>query len=86
MGSVHGYFHAADVAGSRDGFSLNTGVACEAHERAKLERLCRYVCRPAIAEQRLSIDGDGVIVYELKRPFSDDTTHVLFEPHVVSDN
>ena len=66
---------------ARDGFSLNAGVACEAHERAKLERLWRYVCRPAIAEQRLSIDGDRLIVYELKRPFSDGTTHVLFEPH-----
>ena len=51
------------------------------HERARLERLGRYVCRPAIAEQRLSIDGDGLIVYELKRSFSDGTTHVLFEPH-----
>jgi hypothetical protein len=32
-------------------------------------------------EQRLSIGGDGLIVYELKRSFSDGTTHVLFEPH-----
>jgi hypothetical protein len=26
---------------SRDGFSLNCAVACAAHERAKLERVCR---------------------------------------------
>ncbi len=32
-------------------------------------------------EQRLSIGGDGLIVYELKRSISDGTTHVLFEPH-----
>ena len=31
-------------------------------------------------EQRLSVDGDGLIVLELKRAFTDATTHVLFEP------
>ena len=65
---------------ARDGFSINAAVGCEAHERSKLERLCRYMARPPIAEQRLSVDGDGLVVYELKHPFSDGTTHVLFEP------
>ena len=64
----------------RDGFSLNCAVACEAHERAKLERLCRYMARPPIAEERLNVDGDGLVVLELKRAFRDGTTHVLFEP------
>ena len=27
-----------------------------------------------------SVDGDGLVVYELKHPFSDGTPHVLFEP------
>ena len=66
---------------ARDGLSINCAVSCEANERGKLERLCRYMARPAIAEQRLSVDGDGLVVYELKRPFRDATTHVLFEPH-----
>ena len=65
---------------ARDGFSLNAAVACKAHERTKLGRLCRYISRPPIALERLSVDGDGLVVYELKRPFSDGTTHVLFEP------
>ena len=60
---------------------FNGAVSGEANERGKLERLCRYMSRPAIAEQRLSVDGDGRVVYELKRPFRDGTTHVLFEPH-----
>jgi len=42
--------------------------------------VCRYLARPPIAESRLSVDGDGLVVYELKHPFSDGTTHVLFEP------
>ena len=78
---------ADDVAPSkpftaaRDGFSINAAVGCESHERSKLERVCRYMARPPIAEERLSVDGDGLVVYEFKRPFSDGTTHVLFEPH-----
>jgi len=66
---------------ARDGFSINAAVGCEARERSKLERLCRYMARPPIAEERLSIDGDGLVVYELKHAFSDGTTHVLFEPN-----
>lgn len=68
------------LTAARDGFSLNAAVACEAHQRGKLERICRYVSRPPIALERLSIDGDGLVVYELKHPFRDGTTHVLFEP------
>ncbi len=66
---------------ARDGLSINCAVSCEANERKKLEWLCRYMSRPAIAEQRLSVAGDGLVVYELKRSFRDGTTHVLFEPH-----
>ncbi len=68
------------AAYARDGFSINAAVGCEAHERSKLERLCRYMARPPIAEERLSVDGDGLVVYQLKHAFSDGTTHVLFEP------
>ncbi len=64
----------------RDGFSINAAVGSEAHERSKQERVCRYMARPPIAQERLSVDGDGLVVYELKHPFSDGTTHVLFEP------
>ena len=31
------------------GFSLHAGVAAEAYQRDKLERLCRYISRPAVA-------------------------------------
>jgi len=29
------------------GFSLHAGVRCGAHQRKQLERLCRYITRPA---------------------------------------
>jgi hypothetical protein len=65
---------------ARDGFSLNCAVGCEVHERGKLERLCRYMARGPVTHERLSVDGDRLVVLELKRAFSDGTTHVLFEP------
>jgi hypothetical protein len=65
---------------SRDGFSLNAAVVCNTAERKKLERVCRYLLRPPVALERLSVDGDGLVVYELKHAYADGTTHVLFEP------
>jgi ribosomal protein S27E len=62
------------------GFSLHAGVAAARHERQKLERLCRYVTRPAIAEPRLSLTPSGNVRYQLKTPYRDGTTHVIFEP------
>jgi len=62
------------------GFSLHAGVAAQAWERPKLERLCRYISRPAVSEKRLSLTPSGNIRYQLKTPYSDGTTHVIFEP------
>ena len=64
----------------RDGFSLNAAVACQPHQCQRLERLCRYVTRPAICLERLTTNIDGKVSYELKHPFRDGTTHVLFTP------
>jgi hypothetical protein len=62
------------------GFSLHAGVAAQASERYKLERLCRYISRPAVSEKRLSLTSAGNIRYQLKTAYSDGTTHVIFEP------
>ena len=45
-----------------------------------MERLCRYISRPALSEKRLSLTSAGNIRYQLKTPYSDGTTHVIFEP------
>jgi hypothetical protein len=39
------------------------------NERAKLERLCRYITRPAVSTKRLSLTRNGQVRYELKTPF-----------------
>jgi len=61
------------------GFSLHAGVAAQAWERDKLERLCRYISRPAVSEKRLSLTSAGNIRYKLKTPYNDGTTHVILE-------
>jgi len=69
-----------DTVGKVAGFSLHAGVAARADERNKLERLCRYISRPAVSEKRLSLTPNGNIRYQLKTPYRDGTTHVIFEP------
>jgi len=70
----------ASAVGKVAGFSLHAGVAASANEREKLERLCRYMARPAVSTKRLSLTRNGQVRYELKTPYSNGTTHVLFEP------
>jgi ribosomal protein S27E len=69
-----------DVVGKVAGFSLHAGVGARADERKKLERLCRYISRPAVSEQRLSFTKNGNVRYQIKTPYRDGTTHVIFEP------
>jgi hypothetical protein len=66
--------------GEVSGFSLHAGVATKANERAKLERLCRYITRPPVSTKRLSMTRNGRVRYELKTPWRNGTTHVIFEP------
>ena len=68
------------TVGEVAGFSLHAGVAVRANERAKLERLCRYVTRPPVSTKRLSMTRNGRVRYELKTPWRNGTTHVIFGP------
>ena len=43
---------AAALCADAHGFSLHAGVRCGAHQRQELERLCRYITRPAISNER----------------------------------
>lgn len=68
------------LVSKNSGFSLHAGVAFKAKQRKKLEQICRYIARPAISEQRLSLTNNGDIVYALKTPYSDGTTHTVLSP------
>ena len=47
----------ASRSGREQGFSLHAGVRLAIHQRHKLEHLCRYITRPAIANERLAEAG-----------------------------
>jgi hypothetical protein len=61
------------------GMSLHAEVAVPARDRRRLERLCRYVARPPLANDRLEEQPDGRLTLRLKTPWRDGTTHVLME-------
>jgi hypothetical protein len=63
-----------------DGVSVHANVQIEARDRMRLERLCRYAGRPAVATERLSELPDGRLLYRLKRPWRDGTSAIIFEP------
>jgi hypothetical protein len=61
-------------------YNLHANVAVPARDRGGLERLCRYLMRPAIPEGRLRQREDGRLELALRRSFADGTTAVVFEP------
>jgi hypothetical protein len=63
-----------------NGFSLHAGVAAQTYQRRKLERLCRYIARPAVSTERMALTDQGNIRYTLKTPYRDGTTHIVLEP------
>jgi hypothetical protein len=70
----------AGLCADAHGFSLHAGVRCGTHQRKELERLCRYITRPAIANERLKQDGEGNVVLQLKSPWRDGATHLRMSP------
>ena len=57
------------------GFNLHAGVRVEADDRVALERLCRYVARPAVCGERVEQLDDGRVAYRLKHPRHGGETH-----------
>ena len=63
-----------------DGFSLHAAVRVDAHERKRLEQLCRYITRPALADERVQLNDAGQVELKLKTPWRDGTTHLVMSP------
>jgi hypothetical protein len=73
------------LCASIDGFSLHAGAWVSARDREKLEKLCRYAARPAVAESRLVELSDGRIGYSLKKRWRDGTTAVVMTKAVLME-
>jgi hypothetical protein len=71
-----------ELCAELDGFTLHAAVRIRAGESERLEHLCRYVTRPPLSLRRLSLLADGRVVHELRAPFRDGTTHLVFDPLV----
>ena len=84
LGTVPNLDFAMELKGPRcaslHGFSLHANTFCQAIERHKLRKLISYVSRPPLAHARIKQRDNGDIVYKLKNPFHDGTTHVIFTP------
>ena len=51
-----------------DGFSLHAAVRVQAHDRKRLEQLCRYITRPALSDERVQVNAAGQGELKLKTP------------------
>ncbi len=65
-----------------DGFTLHTNVRIDGRKRNHLERLLRYMARPAVAASRLKLLPDGSVLYRLRHAFHDGTKALVFPPLV----
>jgi Putative transposase len=63
-----------------DEFSLHAAMQVEAHDRKRLEQLCRDITRPAPSDERVQLKAAGQVELKLKTPWSDGTTHLVMCP------
>jgi len=62
------------------GFDLCASPPVPPRDRKRLERMLRYMLRPPIAQGRLRETADGRIALDLKQPWDDGTSAIVFEP------
>jgi hypothetical protein len=68
------------LCGEVRGVNVHAGTAIDGRDRKRLERLCRYIARPAISQERLTLLPDGRLHYAMKKTFRDGTCELSFEP------
>jgi uncharacterized protein YbaR (Trm112 family) len=59
---------------------LHAGLVVPGGQRERLERICRYALRPPVTQERLHLTGDGQVRLELRHPWRDGTTEIVFDP------
>ena len=57
-----------------NGFSLHAAARCGADDRQALEQLCRYITRPAPADEHVLLNAAAQVVLRLKTAWRDGTT------------
>ena len=64
-----------------DGFSAHAATLIRKGKRAQLEKLCRYVTRPAISLERLEVRSDGMVSWLLRKARKDGTKGFVMTPY-----
>lgn len=55
------------------GVNIHAAVAFDARDKPRMERMCRYLARPPIAQHRLTRRSDGTVQYTMKKVWRDGT-------------
>jgi len=63
-----------------EGFDLHAGVVVPKKQRKLLEHLCRYLTRPALSHDRITLTENSRVRIQLKTPWQDGTTHLTLDP------
>ena len=63
------------------GFSLHAATLIRKGQRAQLEKLCRYVTRPAISLERFEVRTDGMVSWLLRKAWRDGTKGFVMKPY-----
>jgi hypothetical protein len=61
------------------GFSLHADAAVHGHDRKGLEHMCRYVARPPVARERLSVLPTGKVYYRFKNEWRDGSRGIVMD-------
>jgi hypothetical protein len=62
------------------GINVHAKQVVDGRDRRQLERLCRYVTRPPVAQERLERLADGRLELRLKHAWKDGTRALVLEP------
>ncbi|MFN5163941.1 MAG: transposase [Pseudomonadota bacterium] len=67
----------AEATQSRARSGAGPSVRVQAHDRKRLEQLCRYITRPALSDERVQLNAAGQVELRLNTPWRDGTTHLV---------
>jgi len=70
----------SELVAQVDGISIHAVTWGDGRDRKRLERLCQYICRPALAQVRIRIQDDGRVFYDMKTTWADGTHAIVLYP------
>jgi hypothetical protein len=62
------------------GINIHAAQVVDGRDRRRVERLCKYITRPPVAQDRLERRADGKLELSFKKAWRDGTRALVFEP------